>query len=286
MGCLNSEGQFTHWFGNIHLSGPCNRRCYFCIGQHMMSLDPFNNLSVWPLHNIDKFVSECKQKSIKEINLTGSNTDPLLFKHIERLTEYLREEITNVILGVRTNGVGNIQLMKHFDKGSISITSLNSEIYKKTMGIGQPPIENLRSILNSEFGISDKIKVNIVLCPELLHSPIRDLDNTILELSKLNKIKKINVRQPYGQPNIKNPFDGMEVHKYVYGNPCYLIHGMEVTFWDVHYTEVESVNLYANGIVSLTYPVTKGCHPVYGDVRGQEHFVKSGRVNEQWLYGK
>lgn len=56
MGCLNSDGSFSHWFGNIHLSGPCNRKCYFCIGQHMMALDGENNLDTWPLKNIDGFV--------------------------------------------------------------------------------------------------------------------------------------------------------------------------------------------------------------------------------------
>jgi len=249
----------------------------------MMSLDTFNNLDVWPLTNIDKFVEQCNTKGIKEVNLTGSNTDPLLYKHLEELTKYLRERIPGVMLGVRTNGVGDIDLLKYFDKGSMSITSFNDKIYKNTMGQGHPPIDNLKRLLLSEYPIANNLKINVVLCPELLQLPNRDLDNTVLELFKLGKIKKINVRQPYGQPHIDNPFSDLSIHKIVYGNPCYLIYDMEVTVWDVHYTEVESINLYANGIVSITYPVTKGCHPVYGNVKGQEHFTKSGRVNEQWL---
>src|SRR3990172_8839296 len=105
MGCLNSTGQFEHWFANIHFSGPCNRACYFCIGQHMMALDSLNNLDTWPLKNLDEFIQACKERDISEINLTGSNTDPLLYRHISKLHDYLEHHIPNLVLGVRTNGV-------------------------------------------------------------------------------------------------------------------------------------------------------------------------------------
>lgn len=62
MGCLNSEGKFEHWFGNIHLSGRCNRSCYFCIGQHMMVLDKYNVLDKFPLDGLDEFVKQCQEK--------------------------------------------------------------------------------------------------------------------------------------------------------------------------------------------------------------------------------
>jgi hypothetical protein len=60
MGCLNDDPNhpFPHFFGNIHLSGPCNRSCYFCIGQHMMALDQENSLKRIPT-NIGKFLREC-----------------------------------------------------------------------------------------------------------------------------------------------------------------------------------------------------------------------------------
>ena len=110
MGCLNSKGNFTHWFGNIHLSGPCNRSCYFCIGQHMMAFDSLNVLDQWPLINIDRFVDDCYAKSISEINLTGSNTDPMLYKHIDRLYNYLYETVPNLRFGIRTNGIKILDL--------------------------------------------------------------------------------------------------------------------------------------------------------------------------------
>ena len=275
MGCLNSNANFEHWFGNIHLSGKCNRSCYFCIGQHMMALDPLNNLNVWPLVNIDNFITQCKNRSVNEINLTGTNTDPLLFTHVKELCELLRREIPGVKIGLRTNGALAIQrkeVWSLFDKASISITSLDPKIYKLSMGQGEPP--DVKSILN----IKDmSVKINIVLCPETVTS--NDIYNTLDVLASIG-VKKVNLREPYGQPHIGSPLINPIGERL--GMPRYDWFGMDVTYWDVHYVEVESVNLYANGIVSETYPITKG-HSPDGKVLGQENWKVSGRHYEQWL---
>lgn len=279
MGCLNSTGQFDHWFGNIHFSGPCNRSCYFCIGQHMMALDSFNNLNTWPLPGWDDFITKCKENNVREVNLTGSNTDPLLYKHLRVITEHLRKELPGAILGLRTNGAQyetKKDFVNLFDKISLSIHSFDPAIYTQMMGSGSPP--NLSEICNEYAG---DIKLNIVMGPQNIETD--DIFRTMYEASRL-KIKRINVREPYGQPHIGDP---MEKRGYVpddtfLGMPVYVLDGTRVTYWDVHYVEVESVNLYANGRVSVTYPITKG-HAETGEVKGQENFMKSGRVNEQWL---
>src|SRR4030067_2367833 len=106
MGCLNSDGRFDHYFSQIHFSGPCNRDCYFCIGQHMMVLDSLNNLATWPLPGIDEFINKCNKKGIGEVHLSASNTDPLLYKHIDTLCYYLQERLTTpLVFSMHTNGV-------------------------------------------------------------------------------------------------------------------------------------------------------------------------------------
>jgi len=285
MGCLNSEEGFDHWFGNIHLSGPCNRSCYFCIGQHMMALDPLNNLDQWPLKGLHKFIYECQRNAVKEINLTGSNTDPLLYQHIQDLREYLRERISGLIFGVRTNGVLALQFPERwaqFDKASISVTSLDPELYAQTMGQGEPP--DLAQLINpSDLPILKQmpIKANVVLCPETIRGG--DIFKTLAGLAELG-FKMINLREPYGQPHIGNPFKkwGYAPVSNVHGMPTYDVDGTTVVYWDVHYVEVESVNLYANGNVSVDYPITRGHSREFGSVYSQEEFPKSGRAREQW----
>lgn len=282
MGCLNSNQNFEHWFGNIHLSGPCNRSCYFCIGQHMMALDPLNNLNEWPLKNINLFVDECVERGITEINLTGSDTDPSLYQHTKKLKEYLLQRIPNLRFGLRTNAaLVDSKIWNLFDKISISITSLNPEIYKKTMGQGSVP--NIKRIMfdNNLYPPKAKdIKANVVLCPETVTTG--DVEQTVLKLAEYG-VKRINVREPYGQPHIGDPFiDKLDRVEDVFGMPTYKIGGALVTYWDVHYVEVESVNLYANGNVSVDYPVSRGHDPKTGVVKDQSKFEQSGRIREQW----
>jgi hypothetical protein len=298
MGCLNSNKNFDHWFGNIHFSGVCNRSCYFCIGQHMMGLDSYNNLATWPLNGLDTFVEKCQEHNVKEVNLTGTNTDPALYLYLDQLCAYLRRNIPGVVLGIRTNGAlleKRSKAMKLFDKGSISVTSFNKEIYNKTMGQGCPP--DIRAFMNEDCKLSENLKLNIVLCPEILEGDdCCDLLNTLTTLNFLaferSMLKnnpsfklKVNLREPYGQPHIGDPMPGFGFIRTGerLGMSQYNFGWLDVTYWDVHYVEVESVNLYANGNVSEDYPVTRGYDSELGVVRDQSNWDKPGRHVEQWV---
>ena len=278
MGCLNSDGSFEHWFGNIHLSGPCNRSCYFCIGQYMPGQDMNNNLA-GELEGLNEFILVCKEKGVTEVNLTGTNTDPLMRSGLIGLCLYLRMNGFNNI-GIRTNGARIAVLedvMPYIDKVSVSVTSFDSDLYKQTMGQGTPPDMTRICHVASLYNVD--VKLNVVLCPEV---PGTDLVNTIRIANKLG-IKRINFREPYGQEHIGDPFaKDLIPNKMVFGNPCYFIGNVECTYWDVHYTEVESVNLYADGKISLDYPVTRGHSDEHGDVKDQSYF-EQGRQRSQWV---
>jgi hypothetical protein len=249
----------------------------------MPGVDPINNLDTWPLPGLEKFVAKCREQGVKEINLTGSDTDPLLYRHLDKLCAYLRESIPGLRLGVRTNGVlvrngGYTHPAWHlFDKASISITTFDPELYVKTMGRGTPP--ELESIMNVSGHLD--LKVNLVLCPEILTV---DLVRTLIKLSGYG-FKRVNLREPYGQPHIGDPLAAMgwDADGEIFGMPQYVV-GSDtvVTYWDVHYVEVESVNLYANGNVSETYPVSEGHDPTVGKVLDQSNFKNSGRQSDQW----
>ena len=274
MGCLNDEGKFEHWFGNIHLSGPCNRSCYFCIGQHMMALDKENNLHKMPT-NIGKFMRECMERKVKEICLTGTNTDPLLYTRTAELTDYIRYILPGVPLAIRTNAIAyEPYKFVSFNKASITICSFDEAINEKMMG-GKPP--KIETILNNH-PLMD-IKINVVLGPENVE---KDIFHT-LDCCSFLGIRRVNLREPYGQPHIGDPLEksGALFLRKTLGMPTYSWGFTEVTYWDVHYVEVESVNLYANGRVSITYPITKGYDPS-GEVLPQFRFP-GGRIHEQWL---
>lgn len=286
MGCLNSTGQFNHWFGNIHFSGKCNRSCYFCIGQHMPGLDAHDNLNIpaTELSGLQEFLDKCLEHGVQEVNLTGTDTDPLLYEHKAQLISIIRNRMPGVKIGLRTNGALISRerfILAYFDKVSISITSFNTEIYNATMGNGYPP--SIDNLIYSHPHLN--FKGNVVLCPQTvgLTPQGADLLNTLGVFANA-EFKRVNLREPYGQPHIGDPFKAtLTPVKHIYGMPVYSIFGMEVTYWDVHYVEVESVNLYANGNVSVTYPVTKGYDKLLGRVQDQSKFDHSGRQRDQWL---
>jgi pyruvate-formate lyase-activating enzyme len=278
MGCLNSRGDFPHWFAGIHLSGPCNRKCYFCIGQHMMALDPLNNLDTFPLKNFEPFMAECRTKAIHEMCVSGTNTDPLLYKHTDKLLGAIRQALPGTPIAIRTNGVADRQdLFGQYDKASITVCSTNADVYRAMMGRGIPP--NLKRILHDNPTMD--IRINIVLGPENVANG--DIFRTLDYCADLG-VTRVNLREPYGQPHIGDPMprDLWSVDKL--GMPVYHWRGVSVMYWDVHFVEVESINLYANGNISADYPITRG-HDVTGEVREQSQFP-GGRIREQWLGSK
>lgn len=280
MGCLNANQGFSHWFGNIHLSGPCNRSCYFCIGQHMMALDPMNTLDQWPLPGIHDFADECVRRGITDINLTGTNTDPLLYQHSDRLAEYLRSRIDGLRLGIRTNGVAHTHRLASFDKASFSIASFDRKVNEAIMGGPPSDLQELVRVWTRNCGRDvDDLKVNIVLCPENFD----EIEDSIWRIAQTG-IRRVNLREPYGQPHLGDPMKDTiaAVRRDRLGMPSYELWGVSVTYWDVHYVHVESVNLYANGRVSLDYPITRG-HDDSGNVLDQSNFNTSGRVTPQWV---
>jgi len=247
----------------------------------MMALDSYNNLDKWPLAGIDRFVTLCKEYGVEDVNVTGSNTDPLLYRHTEKLVGWLRLVWDDVKIGIRTNGAVPPDVSKHtwslYDKGSISLTSLDPRIYAATMGNGYPP--DIPGILQVAPFIP---KVNIVLCPAAVEG--RDLLITLNRLREMG-IEEVHLREPYGQPHIGNPMSvaGFDRTGTLFGMPVYKCGTVDVVYWDVHYVKIGSINLYANGKTNLTYPITKGHCPQTGSVKPQSSFMYSGRVREQWL---
>jgi len=241
----------------------------------MMALDKENNLNQIP-KNIGKFLRECMDRNVREICMTGTNTDPLLYKKTFELLDYIRYIMNNKVpIAIRTNAVlYDRNTFGSYDKASITICSFDPEIYVKMMGSGKPP--NLPLILSNHPKMD--IKINIVMGPENVNGG--DIFNTLDKLAEMG-VKRVNLREPYGQPHIGDPMPATQYVKQVLGMPSYDYRGMSVTYWGVHFCEVESVNLYANGRISLTYPITKG-HDDKGEVHDQS-FFPGGRIQEQWL---
>ena len=80
-------------FANILFAGPCNLHCPYCIGQQLDPALSVNNLREFPLRNLDRFVSLLRWHRVREVTLTGTTTDPQLYRHESRLLVWLRREL-------------------------------------------------------------------------------------------------------------------------------------------------------------------------------------------------
>lgn len=92
----------------------------------MMDLDAYNSLSVHPseMKGLDEFIDECVKRNVTDINLTGTNTDPLLFQHVSDLRAYLEGSIPDLRFGLRTNGDLALRYpwkWNSFDKARITV---------------------------------------------------------------------------------------------------------------------------------------------------------------------
>src|SRR5262245_10891817 len=93
-------------FANINLLGQCNVNCYFCLGfDPERQFEKFQHTGIWfeDWKNWEEFIQRCKTEKIRQIYLTGQNTDSLLYKYLPELSGYLRGR--GFYFGLRTNGL-------------------------------------------------------------------------------------------------------------------------------------------------------------------------------------
>ena len=63
-------------FANILLSGRCNACCPCCIGRQIDPRLNLDHLGEYPPRNFAKFIELIRQVGIRQVVVTGTNTDP------------------------------------------------------------------------------------------------------------------------------------------------------------------------------------------------------------------
>ena len=111
-------------FANILFAGPCNQRCPYCIGRQIPP--PLNqcNLHRFPVLNLDPFVDRLRRHRVRQVVLTGTNTDPQLYDRERELVCWLREQLPDAQLSLHTNGqlaLAKIDVLNLYDRATISI---------------------------------------------------------------------------------------------------------------------------------------------------------------------
>ena len=132
----------TYDFANILLAGPCNQRCPHCIGQQTDPALNRNNLDEWPLRNLEVFAALLEQHRVRQIVVTGTTTDPQLYRHEARLIRNLRKRVPGAQLSLHTNGQLALKKMAVFnlyDRATISFPSFDAATFERMTGTQRMP---------------------------------------------------------------------------------------------------------------------------------------------------
>lgn len=251
-------------FANLLFSGPCNARCPFCIGQQLDPALNRNNLKQYPPHNLDAWIELIKQYAIRQVVFTGSNTDPQLYRHEERLLATLRQELpAGTQFSLHTNGLLALKMMavfNQYDRVTISIPSFNPNTYRRMMGGSKAP--DLKRI-------AAKAAVPIKVSCAITEHNRAELPSFLARCSQIG-IRRVVVRKLFGETRSWNkilPWENLNlVQTGVYrSNPVYETNGLQVTLWDFLDTTSTSINLFSNGLISTKYLLSEGSGPVRGD---------------------
>ena len=129
-------------FANILFAGPCNLRCPYCIGRQVDPALNRDNLDEFPPRNLDAFVALLQHHRVRQIILTGTTTDPQLYRHEARLIRRLREQLPQARLSLHTNGqlaLEKMDLFNTYDRESLSFPTFDPDVYEKMTGARRGP---------------------------------------------------------------------------------------------------------------------------------------------------
>lgn len=238
-------------FANILFAGPCNARCYFCIGRQIDPRLSLNNLREFPPRNLDRFLDQIAEHAIEQIVLTGTNTDPQLYRHEARLLDHLRERLrADSQISLHTNGrlaLKKIDVLNHYDRVCISFPTFDPITYEQMMGVRGVP--DLAQIVDRA---QIPVKVSCVIDEHNLH----ELPQFLARCHTIG-VKRVVLRRLYGDTREwLLPADLLLRGDYR-GNPVYDFDGMEVTAWNFDHCDCTSLNLFSNGTISEEYLLVK-----------------------------
>jgi len=258
--CSMSLRALTYDFANILFAGPCNLRCPYCIGKQVDPALNQNNLDEFPLRNLDTFVALLRSHHVRQVVLTGTTTDPQLYRYEARLIRWLRGQLPEARLSLHTNGqlaLEKIDIFNLYDRVSLSFPSFDPATYEKMTGSRRVP--DLGTIVRAA-------RVPVKLSCVLNEHNAGQVDSFLAQCREIG-IRRLVLRQLYGDLRRWDILSDLTPVGTYRDNPVYDYGGMEVTYWNFYRTTSASLNLFSDGSISTEYLLARAgpgrCEPPY-----------------------
>lgn len=239
-------------FANILLAGPCNQRCPYCIGHQIDPALNQDNLDVYPPQNLDAFLALVRQHRIQQIVLTGTNTDPQLYRYEARLVKRIRRDLPDARIALHTNGqlaLAKIAVLNLYDRVTLSLPSFEPSTFAQMTGTHRMP--DLAAIVRAAC---IPTKVSCLVDEHNVHE-IPDFLSHCRELG----VRRIVLRQPYGTSTrvraeaVMEKLVGCRQAGSYRNSPVYDYQGLQVTCWDFARSTCTALNLFSDGTISSEY---------------------------------
>jgi MoaA/NifB/PqqE/SkfB family radical SAM enzyme len=240
-------------FANILLSGPCNLSCPACIGQQLDSGVRRSNLQRWPLLNLERFAALLLDHGIRELSLTGVDTEPMLYRHAPRLVRWLRNAVPGVRLSLHTNGTLILRrpaVFNCFDRATVSLPSFEPATCLAMTGSAR--VLDLQAIVRVA-------RIPLKLSTLVTEDNRGQLPELLARCASLG-VRRMVLRRPWQHQGAFEVLPGHQPVGRFAENPVYRIDGMEVTVWDFHRTRIPCVNLLADGTITTDYVLSRSGH--------------------------
>ena len=242
--------QKTYDLANILFAGPCNQRCPYCIGQQLDPALNRDNLDEFPLRNLGAFVALLRRHRVPQIVLTGTTTDPQLYRYEARLLRWLRARVPGAQISLHTNGqlaLARIDVFNRYDRATVSFPSFDPHTFEKMTGTRRIP--NLAAIVHQA---RIPVKVSCIINEH-------NAGQVAGFLARCHEIgvRRLVFRQLYGDTRRWEILSHLTPVASYRHNPVYDYHGMEVTYWNFGHTTSTSLNLFSDGSISDEYLLTR-----------------------------
>jgi molybdenum cofactor biosynthesis enzyme MoaA len=272
-------------FANINLLGTCNVDCYFCLGK---DIDPifkqFNHIathfSKWA--NFGTFLAKCQTAGIKNLYITGQNTDALVYKYLHELIAYL-QDTWGFDVGIRTNGYLAHRYLETMSlcrrSVGLSIHSLNPDTNWTIMRRRDipdwdsiiPAVKNVRvSIVLNRYNRAEfwALLQYISKFPSVKYIQVRRVCTDTREEYLIDDAKAYD--QTFTEVADNHPVTG-----YFYSAEMFRLYNIDVCFWRTMKTTIDSFNYYTDGTINDEYFVIEGY------MRDSASYPKNGTVPDK-----
>lgn len=238
-------------FANILFTGPCNLNCPHCIGRRPELRGLPENLHRFPPENLEELMEELHRRGIREISVTGTNTDPQLYPYERELLDRLRRGVPGARISLHTNGVLALEKMETFnlyDRAAVSLPSFRPETCRKmTGGSWTLPLE----------AILEKARVPVKISVLVTEDNAEEVPE-ILDRCEKGGVRRAALRTLYGKVRLWKVPGDLELVGDFAGSPVYRRGGLQATVWDFSRSRLKCLNLFSDGSLSDDYLLVKG----------------------------